>query len=50
MVIGMVFEQGVIGNCMMLGTIGKNGELRYLFWPNYRLSTAYAWFFTWNIS
>jgi len=33
MVIGMVFEQGVIGNCMMLGTIGKNGELRYLFWP-----------------
>ena len=33
MVIGIVVEQGAIGNCMMLGTIGKNGELRYLFWP-----------------
>jgi glucoamylase len=26
-------EQGVIGNSQMLATIGKNGELRYLFWP-----------------
>lgn len=26
-------EQAVIGNCQMLATIGKNGELRYLFWP-----------------
>jgi glucoamylase len=28
-----VFEQGVIGNGQMLATIGKRGELRYLFWP-----------------
>jgi glucoamylase len=27
-------EQGVIGNSQMLATIGKNGELRYLFWPS----------------
>jgi glucoamylase len=26
-------EQGVIGNSQMLATIGKNGELRHLFWP-----------------
>lgn len=26
-------EQAVIGNSQMLATIGKNGELRYLFWP-----------------
>jgi glucoamylase len=26
-------EQGVIGNSQMLVTIGKNGELRHLFWP-----------------
>jgi len=26
-------EQGVIGNSQMLATIGKNGELRNLFWP-----------------
>jgi glucoamylase len=26
-------EQGVIGNNQMLATIGKNGELRHLFWP-----------------
>jgi glucoamylase len=26
-------EQAVIGNCQMLSTIGKHGELRYLFWP-----------------
>ena len=28
-----VSEQGVIGNSQMLATIGKNGELRNLFWP-----------------
>ncbi len=28
-----VSEQGVIGNGKMLATIGKRGELRYLFWP-----------------
>jgi glucoamylase len=28
-----VSEQGVIGNSQMLATIGKRGELRYLFWP-----------------
>jgi glucoamylase len=26
-------EQGVIGNSQILATIGKNGELRHLFWP-----------------
>jgi glucoamylase len=26
-------EQAVLGNNRMLATIGKNGELRYLFWP-----------------
>jgi glucoamylase len=26
-------EQAVIGNSQMLATIGKHGELRYLFWP-----------------
>ena len=26
-------EQGVLGNNSMLATIGKHGELRYLFWP-----------------
>jgi glucoamylase len=26
-------EQAVIGNSQMLATIGKKGELRYLFWP-----------------
>lgn len=26
-------EQGVIGNGQVLATIGKHGELRYLFWP-----------------
>ncbi len=26
-------EQAVLGNSQMLATIGKNGELRYLFWP-----------------
>jgi glucoamylase len=26
-------EQAAIGNSQMLATIGKNGELRYLFWP-----------------
>lgn len=26
-------EQAVIGNSQMLATIGKQGELRYLFWP-----------------
>jgi glucoamylase len=29
----IVPEQGVLGNNRMLATIGKNGELRYLFWP-----------------
>ena len=28
-----ISEQGVIGNGQMLATIGKRGELRYLFWP-----------------
>lgn len=28
-----VSEQAVIGNSQMLATVGKNGELRYLFWP-----------------
>lgn len=28
-----VLEQAVIGNSQMLATIGKQGELRYLFWP-----------------
>jgi glucoamylase len=26
-------EQAVLGNSQMLATIGKHGELRYLFWP-----------------
>jgi GH15 family glucan-1,4-alpha-glucosidase len=26
-------EQAVLGNNRMLVTIGKHGELRYLFWP-----------------
>jgi glucoamylase len=28
-----VSEQAVIGNSQMLATIGRHGELRYLFWP-----------------